>query len=48
MTALIAWAESALWASTALMLLVLAVRAPVRHWAGPRLGYALWALRRRG
>lgn len=39
-----AWAEATLGASTALMLLVLAVRTPVRRWAGPRLGYALWAL----
>ena len=44
MTPLIAWGAATLAASTALMLLVLAVRAPVRLWAGPRLGYALWAL----
>ncbi len=44
MTALIAWGATSLLASTALMLLVLAIRAPVRRWAGPRLGYALWAL----
>lgn len=44
MTAFIAWGEAALWGSTALLLLVLAVRVPVRRWVGPRLGYALWAL----
>lgn len=44
MSALIAWGEATLIASTALMLLVLAVRAPLRRWVGPRLAYALWAL----
>ncbi len=44
MTAFIAWGEGTLLASAALMLLVLAVRAPVRRWIGPQLGYALWAL----
>ncbi len=44
MSALIAWGETTLIASTALMLLVLAMRALLRRWAGPRLGYALWAL----
>lgn len=44
MTAFIAWATAAMVASTALTLLVLAVRAPVRSWIGPRLGYALWAI----
>jgi len=42
--ALIAWGEATLIPSTVLMLLVLAVRAPVRRWFGPRLAYALWAL----
>lgn len=44
MTALIVWAEATLLSSTMLMLLVLAVRTPVRRFAGPRLAYALWAL----
>lgn len=44
MTALIAWGGATLVASAALMLLVVAIRAPVRHWFGPRLGYALWVL----
>lgn len=44
MTAVIAWGEAALIASAALMLVVLAVRAPVRGWFGPRIGYALWAI----
>ncbi len=44
MTAFMAWAEATLCASTALMLLILSVRTPVRPWAGPRLSYALWAL----
>ena len=43
MTALML-AATALTASTALMVLVLVVRAPVRRSVGPRLGYALWAL----
>lgn len=44
MTAWIAWGEVTLLASGALMLLVLAVRAPVRRLVGPQLAYALWAL----
>ena len=44
MTAIVAWGAAALAASAALMLLVLAVRLPVRHWLGPCLGYALWAI----
>lgn len=44
MTALITWGGAALAASTALMLFVLIVRAPVCRWAGPRLRYMLWAL----
>ena len=44
MSAFLAWGGGALLASAALMLLVLVLRAPVRHWFGPRLSYALWAL----
>lgn len=44
MTAVVAWGEAALVASAALMLVVLAVRGPVRRWVGPGLGYTLWAL----
>lgn len=44
MTAFVAWGQATLLASTALMLVVLVVRAPTRRWVGPRLGYALWAL----
>ena len=44
MSAVLAWGSTTLLASAALMLLVLAVRVPVRHWVGPRVGYALWAL----
>lgn len=44
MSALAEWAFGALLGSSALMLLVLAVRAPVRRLIGPRLGYVLWAL----
>lgn len=44
MTAFIACGAATLAASTALLLLVLAIRAPVRRWLGPRLGYMLWAL----
>ena len=44
MTGFIAWSESMLMGSAALMLLVIAVRAAARRWFGPRLGYALWAL----
>ncbi len=44
MTALAAWAVPTLWTSTALILVVLAVRGPLRRWAGPRVAYALWLL----
>ncbi len=44
MTHLIAWAQAALFASGALMLLVLVIRAPVRRLVGPQLAYALWLL----
>lgn len=44
MSAVIAWGGTTLIASTALMLLVLAVRAPLRGWTGSQLGYLLWAL----
>ena len=44
MSALAAWAPGALLGSGLLMLLVLAVRSPVRRWVGPRIGYALWAV----
>jgi beta-lactamase regulating signal transducer with metallopeptidase domain len=40
----IAWAIEALLASTLLMALVLAIRAPVRRQFGPGIAYALWAL----
>ena len=40
----LAWAGSTLLASTVLMLLVLTIRAPVRRWVGPQLGYGLWAI----
>jgi bla regulator protein BlaR1 len=42
--AVLAWAGSTLFASTTLMLLVLAIRTPVKRWAGPQLGYVLWAI----
>jgi bla regulator protein blaR1 len=41
---MIAWAIETLVASTLLMLLVLAIRAPVRRAVGPQIAYALWAL----
>ena len=44
MNDLVAWGEATLVASTALLLLVLLLRAPARRWVGPRLAYALWAL----
>lgn len=44
MTALAAWAGSAVLGSGVLMLVVLAARGPVRRWIGPGIGYALWAL----
>lgn len=44
MSAVVASGVTTLMASTVLMLLVLAVRAPLRSWVGPQLGYALWAL----
>jgi bla regulator protein BlaR1 len=43
-TTFIVWGEATLIASAALMLLVLVVRAPIRRWVGPQLGYALWAI----
>lgn len=42
--ALSGWAVETLIASTLLMVLVLAIRSPVRRTFGPQLGYALWAL----
>ena len=44
MTVSAAWLGTTLVASAAMMLLVLAIRAPTRRWVGPRLAYALWAL----
>jgi beta-lactamase regulating signal transducer with metallopeptidase domain len=41
---MIAWAIETLVATTLLMLVVLAIRAPVRRWVGPQLAYALWAI----
>jgi beta-lactamase regulating signal transducer with metallopeptidase domain len=41
---MIASGVAALLASAVFMLLVLAVRVPVRRWAGPGLAYALWAV----
>ncbi|HVI97624.1 MAG TPA: M56 family metallopeptidase [Sphingomonas sp.] len=41
---LIAWGAEALIASTLLMLLVLALRGPVRRQFGSQVAYALWAL----
>ena len=38
------WLIEALVASTVLMVLVLAIRGPVRNTFGPQVGYALWAL----
>jgi len=43
-TAVILWGATTLAASAVMMLIVLLVRAPVRRWVGPRLGYALWGL----
>lgn len=42
--ATLAWAVEALLATTALMALVLALRAPVRRWFGAQVAYALWLL----
>ncbi|MDB5709631.1 MAG: hypothetical protein JWL96_1701 [Sphingomonas bacterium] len=44
MSALIPWAIEALIASTLLMLLVLALRGPVRRAFGPDIAYLLWLL----
>lgn len=44
MTAAIAWGTATLIATSAMLLLVLAIRGPVRRAIGPRLGYLLWAL----
>lgn len=41
---MIGWAIETLVASSLLMLLVLAIRAPVRRIVGPQIAYALWAL----
>lgn len=41
---MIGWTVETLVATTALMLLVLAIRAPVRARFGPQLAYALWAI----
>lgn len=41
---MIAWAIEALIASALLMLLVLAIRTPVRAAFGPQVAYALWAI----
>lgn len=41
---MIAWAIETVVATTLLMLLVLAIRAPVRRWVGPQIAYALWAI----
>jgi len=41
---MIAWAVETLVATTLLMLLVLAIRAPVRRSFGPAVAYALWAI----
>lgn len=38
------WLPVALLGSSILMLVVLAIRGPVRRAIGPRLGYRLWAL----
>lgn len=42
--ATLAWAIETLIATTALMALVLALRAPVRRWFGAQVAYALWLL----
>lgn len=44
MTAVLAWAGSALTASTVLMLFLLVLRNPARRWVGPRRAYLLWGL----
>lgn len=44
MTALLAWGATTLLATSALLLLVLLIRLPLRRVIGPRLAYALWAL----
>ncbi len=44
MSALADWLPGALFGSSLLMLVVLALRRPARRWIGPRIGYALWAL----
>ena len=41
---MIGWALETFVATTLLMLLVLAIRAPVRKAFGPGVGYALWLL----
>lgn len=41
---MIAWAIETAVATTLLMALVLAIRAPVRRWVGPQIAYALWAI----
>lgn len=41
---MIAWTIETLVATTLLMLVVLAIRAPVRRWVGPQIAYALWAI----
>ena len=41
---MIAWGLETLFATTLLMLLVLALRAPVRQSFGPQLAYALWLI----
>ncbi|MDP9414225.1 MAG: M56 family metallopeptidase [Pseudomonadota bacterium] len=41
---MLAWGAGTLVGSTLLMLLVLAVRVPMRRWVGPQLAYLLWAL----
>lgn len=42
--AIVEWGGATLLGSGVLMLLVLAVRLPLRRWIGPRLAYALWAM----
>ena len=41
---MIGWAIEALVATTLLMLLVLAIRGPVRQAFGPHIAYALWSM----
>jgi bla regulator protein BlaR1 len=43
-TAFIPWGAASLIASAMLMIVVLAVRSPVRRWVGPTLAYGLWAI----